>query len=201
MNKPTEFKELYGADRQPLNRSHIEDLKFASTKIRGSERRAFQAEMSIKYCGGNPRKTETIFGWNRNTVEIGLHEKRTGITCLGAQKANCGNKLWEEKHPEAAAFLLKFAESMSQQDPTFRTTSSFTRLTAKEALKQLRNAGFLEEEIPSPKTMANILNRNGYRLRTVLKAKPLKKNRKQMQFSQTSKKRMNYVAGKGTPSE
>ena len=111
-----------------MTESHIEDLKAASKKISGAERRSFQAEMSLKYCQGNPRKTETMFGWNRNNVELGLHEKRTGITCLGKQKACCGNKLWEEKHPEAAAFVFALAESHAQQDPTFRTTLSFTRL-------------------------------------------------------------------------
>ncbi len=115
---------------------------------------------------------------------LGLHEKRTGFTCLGPHKACCGNKLWEEKHPEAAAFLFKLAESQSQQDPTFQTTLSFTRLTAKEALKQLKDNGFAQEA-PSPRSMANILNRNGYRLRPVLKAKPQKKLRKLTPFSAT----------------
>ncbi|WP_155325601.1 hypothetical protein [Desulfosarcina ovata] len=85
---------------------HIEDLKKASLKMTGSKRRAFQAEISLKYCMGSPRQTEKIFGWNRNTVELGLNEKQIGIICLGAKKACCGNKLWEEKHPEVAAVLF-----------------------------------------------------------------------------------------------
>lgn len=161
-------------DKQPLSPSHIEDMKNAAKKMKGAERRSFQAEISLKYCRGNPRQTEQIFGWSRQTVDLGLHEKRTGITCLGAQKACCGNKLWEKKHPEAARFLFELAESTSQQDPTFRTSLSFTRLTAKEALNQLQAHGFTEE-LPSPSTMADILNRNGYRLRPVVKAKPKKK--------------------------
>ena len=39
---------------------------------------------------------------------------------------------------------------------------------------QLRNQGFDEEQIPAPSTMALILNRMGYRLGKVLKAKPQK---------------------------
>ncbi len=175
MNKQSKFKELCRPDKQLLDPSHLEDLKNASKKMSGTKRRAFQAEVSIKYCEGNPRRTESIFGWNRNTVELGLHEKRTGIVCLGAQKNNCGNKQWEKKQPEAAAFILEFAESISQQDPTFRSTSLFTRLTAKEALNQLQNAGFKEDVIPPPKTMANILNRNGYRLRRGTQSQAFKK--------------------------
>ena len=52
-----------------------------------------------------------------------------------------------------------------------------TRLTAAEAIKQLRASGFAEETLPSPSTMAQVLNRNGYRLRPVLKAKPQKSPR------------------------
>lgn len=91
------------------------------------------------------------------------------------QSAYGGDKLWEEKYPEVAQALWTLAELHSQQDPTFRTLLSYTRLTAAEALKQLRAQGFAEDQLPSPSTMAEVLNRNGYRLRKVLKAKPLKK--------------------------
>ncbi|MBF0235310.1 MAG: ISAzo13 family transposase [Desulfamplus sp.] len=162
-------------DNPKLDASIIDDLKKASSYILGDKRRLFQAEMTLKYCDGRPRLAETVFGWNRNTVELGLHEKRTGIICLGAQKACCGIQLWEDDNPEIASVLWDIAESYSQQDPTFRTTSSFTRLTAEEALNQLRKRGFKNEVLPSPSTMADVLNRNGYRLRTVIKAKPQKK--------------------------
>ena len=76
----------------------------------GDKRRSFQAEISIKYCNGKSRQTEEMFGWNRNSVEQGLQERRTGIICLGAQKGCCGNKLWEEKHPEVADALWKIVE-------------------------------------------------------------------------------------------
>lgn len=158
-----------------MDRSSIEDLKNAASKMSGAKRRAFQAEMTIKYCHGSARLAETIFGWNRHAVELGLHEKRTGITCIGTQKACSGNKLWEEKHPEVAAVLFELADAQTQQDPTFRTALSFTRLTAKEALNQLRSQGVAEDVLPSPRTMADVLNRNGYRLRPVVKAKPQKK--------------------------
>ena len=35
-------------------------------------------------------KVAAIFKWDQKTVELGLHEKRTGIICLGAQKLNSG---------------------------------------------------------------------------------------------------------------
>jgi hypothetical protein len=131
--------------------------------------------MALKYCEGRARLAERIFGWSRENIEVGLAEKRTGIICLGAQSAFGGNKRWEEKQPEASEALRRLAESHAQQDPTFRTPIAYTRLTAKEALKQLREQGFSEEQLPAPSTMAAILNRMGYRLRKVVKAKPQKK--------------------------
>lgn len=184
-----------------LDRSHVEDLKLAAAKMAGAERRSFHAEMTVKYCGGSARRAESMFGWGRNAVELGLHERRTGMTCLGAQEVYGGNHLWEERHPEAAEALWSLAQAQSQQDPTFRTTLSYTRLTAAEALRQLRSQGLAEEVLPSPSTMADVLNRNGYRLRAVVKAKPQKKSRKQTPSLPTSRKKMGNESVVATPSD
>ena len=171
MSKTTLSEPEYPA----LSSSQIADMKLAASLLAGTKRRAYQAAMTLKYCNGNARKAETVLGWGRHTVELGIHEARTGIICVGAYAGRCGNKLWEEKHPEVAEILWGMAESHSQQDPTFHTSLSYTRLTAAEALKQLRAYGFTEDQLPSPSTMAEVLNRNGYRLRPVVKAKPKKK--------------------------
>lgn len=169
-----------------LTSSQIEDLRLAASKMGGAERRCFQAEMALKYCQGSARLAETAFGWGRQNIEVGLAEKRTGIICVGAQSSFSGAKCWEEKQPEAALSLLKLAESHSQQDPTFKTSIAYTRLTATEALRQLKAQGFSQEQLPAPSTMAQVLNRMGYRLRKVVKAKPQKKLHKQTISSRTS---------------
>lgn len=158
-----------------LTPSQIHDLRLAASKMTGATRRAFQAEMTLKYCHGSARLAETIVGWSREAVEVGLAEHRTGIICLGAHAAFSGRKRWEEREPEAAEALRQLAEAHAQQDPTFRTTLAYTRLTAKAAREALRAHGIAEEHLPSPSTMAEVLNRMGYRLRKVLKAKPQKK--------------------------
>lgn len=160
---------------QPLGPSQIADLRLAASQMTGPKRRAFQAEMALKYCGGNPLLAETIFGWGRRTVEVGLAERRTGITCLGAQSAFSGRKRWEDTHPEAADALCQLAAAHAQQDPTFRTTLAYTRLTAQAAREAWRTQGYGEDQLPSPSTMAEVLNRLGFRLRKVIKAKPQKK--------------------------
>jgi len=153
----------------------IADLRLAASKMTGAKRRAFQAAMTVKYCGGNARRAERMFGWGRHTVELGLAERCTGIICLGAQSAFSGRKRWEDEHPQVAQALRQLAEAHAQQDPTFRTPLAYTRLTAKGALEALRAQGYAEDHCPSPSTMAEVLNRLGFRLRKVVKAKPQKK--------------------------
>ena len=158
-----------------LTPSQIADLRLAASKLTGPERRSFEAEMTLKYCEGKPLKAEGVFGWGRQTVALGLAEQRSGIICLGAQAACSGRKRWEEQHPQVAEALCHLADAHAQQDPTFRTSLTYTRLTAQSALQALRDQGYADEELPSPSTMAEVLNRMGYRLRKVVKAKPQKK--------------------------
>lgn len=160
----------------------IKDLRSAASKLNQGNRRRFAAKMALKYCNGSPRKTEELFGWGRDMVNTGLGEIRTGIHCMGAQSNLSGNTRWETRHPDAAKVLREIAESHAQQDSSFTTEIAFTRLTAEEALKQLRKKGFTDKELPANGTMAKILNRLGYRLRPIVKSKPQKKSREPMLF-------------------
>lgn len=175
------------ASTKSLTPSQIEDLRLAASKMDGVERRGFQATIALKYCQVSARLAETVFGWGRRNIEVGLAEKRTGIVCMGLQSAFSGAKRWEEKQPVAALSLRQLAESHAQQDPTFKPSIAYTRLTAASALKQLKEQGFNQEQLPSPSTMAQVLNRMGYRLRKVVKAKPQKKLLKQTTSLITSK--------------
>jgi hypothetical protein len=70
--------------------------------------------------------------------------------------------------------LRPLAEAHAQQEPTLRTALAYTRLTAKAAREALRAQGIPEAHLPAPRTMAEVFNRRGDRLRTVRKAKPQK---------------------------
>ena len=124
-----------------LSASQIADLRLAASKMTGPERRAFEAEMTLKYCEGQPLMAEAVFGWGRQTVALGLAERRTGIICLGAQSAFSGRTRWEEQHAQVAQALRQLADAHAQQDPTFRTSLTYTRLTAQAALQALREQG------------------------------------------------------------
>ena len=45
-----------GQNSNKLSESQIEDLRLAASKMSGASRRAFQAEICLKYCDGNARK-------------------------------------------------------------------------------------------------------------------------------------------------
>ena len=70
-----------------LSASQRQDLRLAAAQMMGAARRAFQAEMTLKYCHGSARFAETLLGWSREAVEVGLAEHRTGIRCVGAHSA------------------------------------------------------------------------------------------------------------------
>jgi hypothetical protein len=162
-------------EQKNLSSEQIEDLKLAAAKMSGVKRREFAVKMTTKYCQGSARKAERVFGWKRTMIQLGLAEQRTGIKCIGAQSANCGVKKWEEQQPDAAKILREIAEAHGQQDPTFKTTRAYTRLTANQAILELKQRGYEAEQLPAHSMMAVILNRMGYRLRPVMKAKPQKK--------------------------
>jgi Rhodopirellula transposase DDE domain len=184
---------MESSENPSLSPSQISDLRFAAAKMNLVDRRSFQAEMTLKYCDGKARLAETRFGWGRESVELGLAEKRTGIICIGAQSGYSGAKRWEDKYPEASATLRLLAEAESQQEPTFQSSLAYTRLTTKSALKALEAAGVEAEILPSENGMGLILNRLGYRLRKVVKAKPKKKYLRPMRFLRMSKRKITLM--------
>ena len=127
---------------------------------------------------------------------MGLAEKRTGLVCAGAQSVLSGSKRWEERHPDIAQALKELAESHAQQDPSFKTAVAYTRLTSAEALRQLKAMGYKEEKLPAPSTMALVINRLGYRLRKVVKAKPQKNSPRPMRSLRTSQLKMSKPLSK-----
>ena len=147
-----------------LDEQYRENLKQSASKLKGHERRAFQASATLKYCRGSPGQAEKLFGWGRQAVALGLNELRTNIVCYSARPAFSGNKLWEEKHPEAADALWAIAQSYAQQDPAVRgRRAKYQRITAIEAIEALRDRGFAANTLPSITTMTAVLNRKGLR--------------------------------------
>ena len=168
-----------------LSSQVVGTIKSAAKKLTGYKRRQFQAETTLKYFDGRSRRAERTFGWGRATVNTGLHELRTGIRCVEHFSAR-GRHRCEEKHPEIAQRIHTLVEPHSQADPKFQTPLACTRMTAKAVRKQLaamtETCG-AEPHVPAERSLYRILNRLGYRLRRVRKAKPQKKFHRRMPSS------------------
>jgi Rhodopirellula transposase. len=159
----------------PLSKQYIATLKDAAKKLTGEKRRAFEGQVTLDYFNSKPYLAEQTLGWDRKTIELGINELRTGIVCVENFKAR-GNKKTEVKNPQLEVDIIALAEPHSQTDPKFQTLFKYTRITAKGMrIALITEKDWTDKDLPCEKTIGTILNRLGYCLRRVQKAKPLKK--------------------------
>jgi hypothetical protein len=150
-------------------------IRSAARRLKGHERRLFQAEVTDALCGGNPRAAEARFGWGRESVRTGQHEARTGIRCAEDFAAK-GALAREERDPQLAADVRAIVEPHTLADPELKSSRRYTNLSAREVLRALKSQkGYSPDRLPSERSMRDILNRLGYRIRRIQKARPLKK--------------------------
>ena len=125
---------------------------------------------------GKSRKAEDVLGWNRQTVELGINELRTGIRCLSDVSAR-GKKKVEEDNPQLLSDIERILEPHSESDSPLRTLLLHNNVTAKAVRQALIETGYSEDELPAERTFYALLNRQGYRRRTVAKSKVQKKTK------------------------
>ena len=148
-------------------------IRSGARRLAGFQRRAFLAEVATELCGGNARLAERRFGWGRETVEKGLHERQTGLRCLEDFAAR-GRQRVEQKGPRLAADIRAIVEPHTYADPGLKSSRRYTNLSAAEVRDALIAMGHPEADLPAERTMRNILNRMNYRLKRIQKGKPLK---------------------------
>jgi transposase len=150
-------------------------LQRGAQRLTGHQRRLFLAEVTLALCGGNARQAERRFGWGRATIDKGLHELRQGLRCLENFAAR-GRPRWEDQHAQLARDIRELVEPHTQADPELKSSRRYTNWSAAEVLKALQTRqGYTADDLPSERTMRDILNRMGYRLKRIQKGKPLKK--------------------------
>src|SRR5215203_891098 len=91
-------------------------IRSAARRLKGHERRLFQAEVTDALCGGSPRAAEARFGWGRESVATGQNEARSGIRCVEDFPAK-GALAREEKDTQLAADVRAIVEPFTQADP------------------------------------------------------------------------------------
>jgi hypothetical protein len=152
-------------------------IRSAARRLKGHQRRLFQAEVTNTLCGGSPRAAEHRFGWGRDAVAKGLHEADSGLRCV-ENFAGKGAIPCEEKDLQLAADIRAIVEPHTQADPELKSSRRYTNLSAKEVLQALKDhKGYSDDRLPKERTMRDVLNRMGYRLKRIAKAKPLKKTK------------------------
>jgi hypothetical protein len=149
-------------------------LRSGARRLTGHQRRLFQAEVATELCVGSPRLAERRFGWGRATVEKGLHESHQGMRCLENFAAR-GRRRSEDHNPQLAADIRAIVEPHTYADPELRSSRRYTNLSAAEVREALTDKGHRKAELPSERTMRDILNRMNYRLKRIQKGRPLKK--------------------------
>jgi len=149
-------------------------IRSGAKRLTGFRRRSFQAEVTTELCGGNARQAERRFGWGRETVEKGLHECHHGVRCLENFAAR-GRPRSEDKDPRLAADIHAIVEPHTHADPELKSSRRYTNLSAAEVRQALIAKGHHKDELPSERTLRDILNRMNYRLKRIQKGKPLKK--------------------------
>ena len=153
-------------------------LIIAASQMSGSQRRQFLGEVCLKLCDGNTRQAEYRFGWRRDTISKGLAERKLDADELATRKSgNAGKKRSEVQNPQLAIDIRLIVEPHTHTDPELKTERRYTNLSAAEVRKTLLDHGYSEAEVPSERTMRDILNRMNYRLKRIQKGKPLKKTK------------------------
>lgn len=148
-----------------LNDTLKATLKDAAQKLTGQRKRDFIAKVAEDYFGGLARKTETVLGWSRESVQLGLHERRSGILCVDNYRAR-GRHKSEAVLTNLESDIRSLVDVQAQADPKFQSSFLYARISAaavREAL--IDQKGYDESELPSRQTIGAILNRLGYRLK------------------------------------
>lgn len=149
-------------------------LRSGAQKLTGHKRRIFMAEVTLTLYDGRPRLAESRLGWGRETVRKGLQELEQGKPIQDNFQAR-GAKRAEDKNPVLAEAIRELAEPMTQTDPELKSERRYLNLSSREMLEGLEAQGWKKEDLPSERSMRRILNRMGYRLKRIQKARPLKK--------------------------
>jgi Rhodopirellula transposase DDE domain len=140
-------------------------LKDAAQKLTGPRKRDFMAKVAEDYFERSARKTETVLGWNRDSVQLGLHERCSGIICVDNYRAR-GCLKSEEVLANLEIDIRSVVDVQAQTDPKFQSTFLYARISARAVREALVcEKGYDESQLPSRQTIGAILNRMGYRLK------------------------------------
>ena len=148
----------------------------AARALKGGQRRLFMAKAVSAMGRGGQVWAEAHLRWNRETIRKGMHELRTGMTCVDA--FHCRRRKPAEEHlPRLLDDIREIADGYSQADPKFQSRRLFIRISAAEVRGRLiTRKGYTDAELPTQQTINTKLNLLGFRLTKVAKCRPQKRS-------------------------
>jgi len=148
-----------------LNETIKSTFQDAAKKLTGHRKRDFIAKVTEDYLEGSARQAERVFGWKRQSVQLGLHERRSGLICEDNYRGRGSHKT-EVKLPNLEVDIRALVDGQAQADPKFQSMFCYARISARAVREALINEkGYPEEQLPTRQTIGEILNRLGYRLK------------------------------------
>jgi len=140
-------------------------------------------EVVNSYGYGAQAEAERVLGWHRGTIRKGIHEVKSGITCIDNFQ-NRGRKKAEEKNPKLLEQIKEIVENESQADPKMNSERVYIRMTANAVREELKKRyDYTDNDLPVRFTISRKLNEMGYSLKKVRKTIPKKRFHKQMKYS------------------
>lgn len=113
--------------------------------------------MASTLLDGRLRLAEKVFGWGRGSLELGVEELRTGIVCEGDTSTRRKPRA-EERLPDLQRDIHELFDSQSQADSRLGTTLRYLNASAATVREALVSKGYAEAELPSVRTISNLLN-------------------------------------------
>ena len=138
-------------------------FKDAAKKLTGYRKRDFMAKVVEDYFEGSGRKAETVMGWKRTSVKLGLNERRTGLICMDNYGAR-GRHKSEKKLPNLEEDIKELVDFQSQAAPKMQSTFAYTQISVRAVREALMSEkGY--EKLVTRQTIGEVMNRMGYRLK------------------------------------
>src|SRR6267154_3804603 len=126
--------------------------------LKGSQRRLFMAKTVAAMGRGGQVWAEAHLAWNRETIRKGMHELRSGMTCVDAFSAR-RRKPAEEHLPRLLDDIRDIVDGQCQADPRFQTERLFIRISAAEVRRRLiTKKGYTDAALPTQQTINTKLN-------------------------------------------
>ncbi|MCK5803702.1 MAG: ISAzo13 family transposase [Lentisphaeria bacterium] len=137
------------------------------------ERRRFKAGIVNVLGEGAQRWAETVLGWSRTTIRKGQRELATSNMIDPCYRG--GRPRAEEILPTLLEDITAIVTPNLQQDPTFRTTHTYRRITAATVHEELLAKPGYARVLPCVRTISTKLNELDFAPARVAKSKPIKK--------------------------